>query len=180
MVFRFVSTHPLQAPISSTTTPKSSPQVSTSTNKTTFPGLPCQPKSIDPITLFHSPSLASSQRAHTILKQAASIASETATEDQASDYLEHAKRQRGEFSLEVTTAAPTADQLRNILDYVGGGVKASQIVTGAKDAQDALELFKKDQARFVKPVTVDWTHGKAVIGDNESEILKMVHQLDVD
>ncbi|EAW15578.1 uncharacterized protein NFIA_049160 [Aspergillus fischeri NRRL 181] len=138
------------------------------------------PKSLDPITLFHSPALASSKRAHTILRQAAAVASETATEDQASDHLEHAKRQRGEFQLEVTTAPPTPDQLRNILDYVGGGVKPSDLVQGAKDAKDALELFKKDEGKFVRPVTVDWTHGKAVVGDNESEILKMVHQLDVD
>ncbi|KAF7114806.1 hypothetical protein CNMCM5793_000345 [Aspergillus hiratsukae] len=138
------------------------------------------PKSLDPITLFHSPTLPSSKRAFNILKQASATATETATEDQASDYPEHAKRQRGEFQLEVTTAAPTPDQLRNILDYVGSGVKPSDLVRGAKDAKEALELFKKDEGRFVRPVTVDWTHGSAVIGDNESEILKMVHQLDVD
>ncbi|RHZ55771.1 hypothetical protein CDV55_100105 [Aspergillus turcosus] len=138
------------------------------------------PKSLDPITLFHSPTLAPSKHAYNILKQASATASETATEDQASDYPEHARRQRGEFQLEVTTAPPTPDQLRNILDYVGSGVKPSDLVQGAKDAKEALELFKKDEGRFVRPVTVDWTHGKAVIGDNESEILKMVHQLDVD
>jgi hypothetical protein len=69
--------------------------------------------------------------------------------------------------------------LRNILDYVGGGVKPSDLVQGAKDAKDALELFKKDEGKFVRPVTVDWTHGKAVVGDNESEILKTVLRLRV-
>jgi hypothetical protein len=52
----------------------------------------------------------------------------------------------------VTTAPPTPDQLRNILDYVGGGVKPSDLVQGAKDAKEALELFKKDEGKFVRPV----------------------------
>jgi hypothetical protein len=52
----------------------------------------------------------------------------------------------------VTTAPPTQDQLRNILEYVGSGVKASDLVKGAKDAKEALELYKKDQGRFVRPV----------------------------
>ncbi|KAJ5670608.1 uncharacterized protein N7477_005971 [Penicillium maclennaniae] len=145
-------------------------------------------KTLDPITLFHSPSLASSTRALNILKQASAAAGETATEDQASDHSSHAKQQRGEFKLEVTTDVPTTDQLRNILDYVnpvsgagGQGEKAtyaiSELVKGAKDAEQALKLFKEDPERFVRPVTVDWINGRAVVGDNESEILRMVRQL---
>lgn len=122
-----------------------------------------QSKTLDPITLFHSPSLASSSRALNILKQASTTAAETATEDQASDYSAHAKQQRGEFELEVTTAAPTSDQLRSILDYispvsgVGGlGDKATygvgELVKGAKDAEDAIKRFKEDEGRFVRPV----------------------------
>ncbi|KAJ6014408.1 hypothetical protein N7540_008999 [Penicillium herquei] len=120
-------------------------------------------KTLDPITLFHSPSLASSTRTLNILKQASINASETATEDQASDHSSHAKQQRGEFELEVTTNAPTSDQLRSILDYIspvsglgGQGDKATygvaELVKGARDAEDAIKRFKEDQGSFVRPV----------------------------
>ncbi|KAJ5732452.1 hypothetical protein N7493_003933 [Penicillium malachiteum] len=145
-------------------------------------------KTLDPITLFHSPKLAASTRTLNILKQASINASETATEDQASDHSSHAKQQRGEFELEVTTNAPTPDQLRSILDYIspvsglgGQGDKATygvaELVKGARDAEDAIKRFKEDQGSFVRPVTVDWVNGRAVIGDHESEILKMVRKL---
>ncbi|KAJ5439097.1 uncharacterized protein N7458_010095 [Penicillium daleae] len=147
-------------------------------------------KTLDPITLFHSPTLAPSIRALNILKTASIAASETATEDQASDHSAHAAQQRGEFELEVTTAPPTADQLHSILEYIspvsetsgaGGKAKAiygvGELVKGARDAEDAIKKFKEDGGRFVRPVTVDWVNGRAVIGDNESEILKMVRQL---
>jgi len=49
-------------------------------------------------------------------------------------------------------------------------------VQGARDAEDALKKFKEDSGRFVRPVTVDWTNGQAVVGDEESAILKMVRQ----
>ncbi|KAJ6151226.1 hypothetical protein N7470_007820 [Penicillium chermesinum] len=145
-------------------------------------------KTLDPITLFHSPPLASSTRALNLLKQASINAAETATEDQASEYSSHAKQQRGEFELEVTANPPTTDQLRSIIEYVspvsgvgGQGDKktyeVSELVKGAKDAEDAVKKFKEDQSRFVRPITVDWVNGRAVIGDQESEILRMVRQL---
>lgn len=98
-----------------------------------------------------------------MLKQASAAASETATEDQASDHSSHAKQQRGEFKLEVSTDVPTTDQLRNILDYIsplsgvgGQGEKATygvaELIKGAKDAEDALKRFKEDPERFVRPV----------------------------
>jgi len=91
------------------------------------------------------------------------VAGETATEDQASDYETHAKQQRGEFKLEVTTDAPTTDQLRSILDYInpvsGVGPQAekatygvAELIKGAKDAEHAMKLFKEDPERFVRPV----------------------------
>ncbi|OJJ85174.1 uncharacterized protein ASPGLDRAFT_147994 [Aspergillus glaucus CBS 516.65] len=143
-----------------------------------------QPKSLPPITLFHNPTLTSSAHALTILKQASTIASETATEDQASDYSNHAKNQQTEFQLEVTEGSPTNDQLRSILDYVadnGVGKKKTyvpgEIVKGARDAEDALARFKEDKERFVRPITVDWNGGRAVIGEDESEILSMLRQV---
>ncbi|KAJ5402231.1 uncharacterized protein N7487_008127 [Penicillium crustosum] len=131
-------------------------------------------KTLDPITLFHSPSIQASTRTLNILKQASSTASETATEDQASDHSTHAKQQR--------------DQLRSILDYIspvsgvgGPGEKVTygvaELVKGARDAEDALKKFKENNENFVRPITVDWVNGRAVIGDNQSEILRMVRQL---
>ncbi|KAJ5952939.1 uncharacterized protein N7479_011352 [Penicillium vulpinum] len=137
-----------------------------------------QSKTLDPITLFHSPAIKASTRTLNLLKQASATASETATEDQASDHSTHSKKQRGEFELE----------LRSILDYIspingagGQGEKVSysvsELVKGARDAEDALKKFKEDNENFVRPITVDWVNGRAVIGDNESEILRMVRQL---
>ncbi|CAG8008378.1 unnamed protein product [Penicillium olsonii] len=145
-------------------------------------------KTLDPITLFHSPSIQASTRTLNLLKQASATASEGATEDQASDHSRHAKQQRGEFELEVTTSPPTLDQLRSILDYVsptsgvgGQGEKmtygVAELVKGARDAEDALKKFKENNENFTRPVTVDWTNGRAVVGDHESEILRMVRQL---
>ncbi|KAL4989408.1 thioredoxin-like protein [Aspergillus falconensis] len=134
------------------------------------------PKSLDPITLFHTPSLPASNAAYKILRSASAAASAANT-----------PIGRGEFQLEVTTAPPTTDQLRNILEYVtgdpsGGGKEGgpryavSEIIQGAKDAEDAVKRFKEDSGRFVRPVTVDWTSGQAVVGDDESQILRMVRQ----
>ncbi|OJJ43059.1 hypothetical protein ASPZODRAFT_154801 [Penicilliopsis zonata CBS 506.65] len=141
------------------------------------------PKTLDPITLFHSPAVPASKRVLTLLKQASATASETATEDQASDTNIHAAKQRGEFQLQVSTEAPTTDQVRSILEFVADAqaagrtsYAAGEVVAGARDAADALRKFKEDQSKFARPITVDWTNGRAVVGDNESEILKMVRQ----
>lgn len=98
-----------------------------------------------------------------ILKQASAAASATATEDQASDHSTHAKQQRGQFELEVTTSNPTTAQLRSILDYISptsgtGGMgdketyAVGELVRGATDAEDAVKRFKEDGGSFVKPV----------------------------
>jgi hypothetical protein len=64
-----------------------------------------------------------------------------------------------------------------LVGEVGGPTYAvSEIVKGAKNAEDAVKKFKEDETRFVRPITVDWTNGQAVLGENESEILKMVRQ----
>ncbi|RAH59150.1 hypothetical protein BO85DRAFT_476804 [Aspergillus piperis CBS 112811] len=135
-------------------------------------------KTLDPITLFHAPNLPSSKSALSILQRASTTATSTSGTP------------RGEFQLEVSTAPPTNDQLRNILDYVSGSNTGSgagigkvygvgEVVRGARDAEDAVKRFKADpEGSFVRPITVDWTKGQAVVGDNESEILKMVQELE--
>ncbi|MCJ1434422.1 hypothetical protein MMC27_003790 [Xylographa pallens] len=133
-------------------------------------------KALDVITLFHKPSLPASTRVLNILKQVSAHASEGATEDQASDHSHQNKIQRSEFELNVTEEPPTSDQLRTILEYVGAR-RAKDIIDGARDEGDAMRLLKEDSKRFRRPVIVDWNNGRAVIGDSESEIMKMVGEL---
>jgi len=133
-------------------------------------------KSLDVITLFHKPSVAASVRAQTILKQASAHASETATEDQASDHTHQNKLQRTDFELNVTEDAPTSDQLRSILEYIGAK-RAGDVVKGAKDEADAMKKLKESSDNFKRPVIVDWNNGIVVAGDNESEIMKLVKEL---
>lgn len=110
-----------------------------------------QHKALDVITLFHRPSLPSSIRVNTLLKQISAQASETATIDQASDHTEQNKIQRTEFTLDITEDPPTGDQLRSILEYVGAR-KAREVVDGARDEGDALRRLKEDPSRFRAPV----------------------------
>ncbi|PGH04196.1 hypothetical protein AJ79_07174 [Helicocarpus griseus UAMH5409] len=153
-------------------------------------------KTLDVITLFHKPSLPSSARILTLLKQANAEAASAATEDQASDTSPSTitKQRRSEFELDVTEAPPTPDQLKSILDYVGAGVggdvakarggaamaKPGDLVEGARDRLDALKRLREDGGRFVRPVVVDWNNGTAVIGDKESEILKLIREIPSD
>ncbi|CAF9912379.1 MAG: hypothetical protein HETSPECPRED_000924 [Heterodermia speciosa] len=132
-------------------------------------------KTLDIISLFHKPAAPSSLRVVTLLKQISAQASETATEDQASDHTHQNKLQRTTFELNVTEEVPTSDQLRTILEYVGED-KASEIVEGAKDSGDAIRRLKQNPKLFKAPVTVDWNNGRAVLGDKKSEIMKMIAQ----
>lgn len=133
-----------------------------------------QAKTLDVITLFHKPSIQASIRASTILKQASAQASQTATEDQASDHTaQNTTVTRDPFELEITESAPTSDQLKSIFEYVGSG-KAGELVKGAASESDALRKVAQDGSLFTRPVVVDWTAGKAVVGDHESEILKLL------
>ncbi|KAL2007492.1 hypothetical protein VTN00DRAFT_8930 [Thermoascus crustaceus] len=139
------------------------------------------PKPLDVITLFHKPSLPASTHALNILKQASATAASTTTEDQASDNTIQALKSRGEFQLDVTEMPPTPDQLKSILDYANATgarkTEPGEVIRGARNAADALRRLREEgEGVFVRPVVVDWSNGKAVIGDNESEILKMVRQ----
>lgn len=113
------------------------------------------------VTLFHKPSSLASLRAHTILKQANAQSVATATEDQASSHNAQNKAERTEFELDVTEEPPTADQLKNILDYLGGPSNVNKIIEGAKDETDAIRRLKADGNSFQRPLVVDWNQGKA-------------------
>lgn len=79
-----------------------------------------------------------SLRVLTLLKQASAHASETATEDQATDHTHQNKLQRTEFELNITEDAPTGDQMRIILEYMGART-AGSLVEGAKDPEEAIK-----------------------------------------
>ena len=110
-----------------------------------------QHKPLDVITLFHKPSVPASLRVLTLLKQVSAHASETATEDQATDHTHQNKLQRTEFQLDVTEDPPTGDQLRTIIEYTGDK-KAGQIIDGARDAADAINRMAQDIKRFRAPL----------------------------
>lgn len=90
-------------------------------------------------------------RALAIMKQCSAQASETATEDQASDHSHQNKTQRSQFELDVQEAPPTSDQVNNILEYLGNG-KASQLVKGATSSADVKQKLKQDPDSFHRPV----------------------------
>ena len=130
------------------------------------------------VTLFHKPSSQASLRAHTILKQANAQSVATATEDQASSHHGQNKAERIEFDLDVTEAPPTADQLKNILDYLGGPSNVGKVIEGAKDETDAIRRLKADGNSFQRPLIVDWNQGKA--GMFAARVLSTLHRLLID
>ncbi|TAQ85536.1 hypothetical protein B7494_g6153 [Chlorociboria aeruginascens] len=133
-------------------------------------------KTLDVITLFHKATSPASIRVQSFLKQASANAAEYATEDQASDHSHQTTPRRTEFELEVTEEPPTPEQLTSILEYLGGS-KPSTVIKGARDEADALKKLKENSDNVQRPITVDWSNGKAVVGDQESEILKMFSDL---
>ncbi|KAL0938028.1 uncharacterized protein CTRU02_207759 [Colletotrichum truncatum] len=135
-------------------------------------------KTLDIVTLFHKASSPASVRVANILKQVSANATAGATEDQASDHSvqTNPKKARAEFELNITEDSPTADQVKTILEYVGKS-KIPSIIKGASTEQEALRKFQQSTDNFQRPVVVDWNNGKAVAGDNESEILKMLNDL---
>ncbi|GKT45939.1 putative rhamnogalacturonase [Colletotrichum spaethianum] len=135
-------------------------------------------KTLDIVTLFHKASSPASVRVANILKQVSANAASGATEDQASDHSvqTNPKKSRAEFELNITEDPPTADQVQTILEYVGKN-RISSIIKGASTEQEAMRKFQQNSESFQRPVTVDWNNGKAVAGDSESEILKMLNAL---
>ncbi|KAF4994388.1 hypothetical protein FGRMN_5807 [Fusarium graminum] len=132
-----------------------------------------QQKTLDTVTVFHKASSPGSVRVANLLKQISANASSGATLDQASDHSAQTAPVRDEFELNITEDPPTDDQVKTILDYVGtGGI--SNVIKGASNEKDALRKFKESRDNFVRPMVVDWNNGKAVSGDNESEILKLL------
>lgn len=102
------------------------------------------------MTLFHKPSSEASIRVHTMLKQANAQSVAHATQDQAASHDAQNKAERTEFELDVTEAPPTSDQLKTILEYLGGS--PSKVIEGASDESDAMRRLKADGNTFKRPL----------------------------
>jgi hypothetical protein len=89
-------------------------------------------------------------RVLTLLKQANAQSVAHATEDQASSHETQNKAERTEFELDVTEAPPTSDQLKNILEYLGGA--PNKVIPGASDVTDAMRRLKADGDAFQRPL----------------------------
>ncbi|KAI9682445.1 MAG: hypothetical protein M1829_000237 [Trizodia sp. TS-e1964] len=136
-------------------------------------------KTLDVVTLFHAPKLAASTRVLALLKRASTAGTEAANEDQASAPGEESKLKniRSNFELEVTENAPTSDQLKTIFRYLGGGHAAiGKVVRGSIGEADAISKIARNPSYFARPVTVDWSTGSVVVGDDESQIIRMLQE----
>jgi arsenate reductase-like glutaredoxin family protein len=58
--------------------------------------------------------------------------------------------ERTEFELDVTEAPPTSDQLKNIMEYLGGA--PGKVIEGASDESDAQRRLKADGNAFKRPL----------------------------
>lgn len=85
-----------------------------------------------------------------MLKQANAQSKAHATEDQASSHNAQNQAERTEFELDVTEAPPTTDQLKSILDYLGGS--PGRVIQGAADESDAMRRLKADGNTFQRPL----------------------------
>ena len=104
---------------------------------------------------------------------------------------------------DVQETPPTSDQLSSILEYLGPS-RSNTVVKESTGSTDALKKFKQNEQAFQRPLVVDWNNGRAgedtacecsrrrsmlchhmqvllltlpVVGDNESEILKLIRTL---
>ncbi|KAG9500125.1 hypothetical protein J7337_008592 [Fusarium musae] len=130
-------------------------------------------KTLDIVTVFHKASSPASVRVANLLKQISANATSGATLDQASDHSAQTAPIRDQFELNITEDPPTDDQVKTILEYVGNN-GIPKVIKGANDEKEALRKFKESKENFIRPVVVDWNNGKAIAGDNESEILKLL------
>ncbi|KAG6016447.1 hypothetical protein E4U43_008637 [Claviceps pusilla] len=130
-------------------------------------------KSLDIVTVFHKASSPASTRVANLVKQISANAQAGATLDQASDHTAQTEARRDPFELNITEEPPTVEQVQTILDYIGKeGI--NKVIKGATNEKDALKKFRESKESFLRPVTVDWNNGRAIAGDSESEILKLL------
>ncbi|KAK9459109.1 thioredoxin-like protein [Lipomyces oligophaga] len=111
------------------------------------------------ITLFHSPTSSASRRILQCLKQ---------HESSVSNRL---------YDLDVTEGVPTRDQLKTILKYAGE-TKVSSIVPGATSYTEATAILEGGEKNILRPMVIDWSNGKAILGDDEPAVKKLLSTLE--
>ncbi|THU85415.1 hypothetical protein K435DRAFT_764271 [Dendrothele bispora CBS 962.96] len=129
-------------------------------------------KAIPELSIFHHPSSPPSTKALALLRSATSGPYPPGKSSPPLDY-----------KLEVIEAPPTADQLRTILSYVSPSKESSSpspsrvflsahpsAPTGYDQPHDVSgvhDLAVKNPNALKWPIVVDWTGGKASVGDVE-------------
>ncbi|KAF3901544.1 hypothetical protein ABW21_db0200982 [Orbilia brochopaga] len=107
-------------------------------------------KTLDVLTLFHSPRSEASNRVLSALKAANTAAEESASAPTAEN---GASAKKQVFELDVVEGPMTTTQLRSVLDYVGDA-KVGDIVEGAKGVTDAMKILEgaKDADKLKRPI----------------------------
>ncbi|KAJ6260858.1 hypothetical protein Dda_3519 [Drechslerella dactyloides] len=114
-----------------------------------------QHKTLDVLTLFHSPRSEASNRVLSALKAANTAAEESAAAPAAAPAASNGSNGKKEvFELDVVEGPMTPTQLRSILDYVGDA-KVGDIVDGAKGVTDAMKILEgaKDANKLKRPIS---------------------------
>ncbi|KAI5846062.1 thioredoxin-like protein [Tricharina praecox] len=130
-------------------------------------------KTLDVLTLFHSPSNPQSAKVLNLLKSASAHATDSSITG---------KNPTASFELDVIEAptVPTPDQLRSILEFIGPN-KIGDIVKGAKSESEAVRMLKQggevSSEKVLRPLLVDWNNGRVVLGGDEKAIQKLVETL---
>ncbi|RVD87627.1 uncharacterized protein DFL_001848 [Arthrobotrys flagrans] len=134
-------------------------------------------KTLDVLTLFHSPRSEASNRVLSALKTA-----NTAAEESSADLGTNGNTNAGDkkqiFELDVVEGPMTTTQLRSILDYVGEN-KVGDIVEGARGVHDAMKILEgaKGVDAVKRPIVVDWNNGRVVLGEKQSALQQLVESL---
>ncbi|KAK6500566.1 hypothetical protein TWF506_003338 [Arthrobotrys conoides] len=134
-------------------------------------------KTLDVLTLFHSPRSEASNRVLSALKSANTAAEESsATISTNGNTDDRDKKQI--FELDVVEGPMTPTQLRSILDYVGEN-KVGDIVEGAMGIHDAMKILEgaKGVDAVKRPIVVDWNNGRVVLGEKQSALQQLVKSL---
>ncbi|EGX45920.1 hypothetical protein TWF225_006686 [Orbilia oligospora] len=134
-------------------------------------------KTLDVLTLFHSPRSEASNRVLSALKTA-----NTAAEESSANISTNGNTSAGEkkqiFELDVVEGPMTTTQLRSILDYIGEN-KVEDIVEGARGIHDAMKILEgtKGVDAVKRPIVVDWNNGRVVLGEKQSALQELIKSL---
>ncbi|KAL0573324.1 hypothetical protein V5O48_008622 [Marasmius crinis-equi] len=121
------------------------------------------------ISIFHNPSSPPSSKALSLLRAATSGPYPPT----------NAKNPPLDFKLEVVEAPPTTDQLRTILSFSSQDSTATSLFlsahpsspfassTGTPSLNKVTEVGAKNPNALKWPIVVDWTAGRACVGDVE-------------